>query len=195
MAYEAAVLLDSANNHDERLTTFEVTFPRVVLAELNTHRMLSRNSASSRAIPVTKQLQRVLEDPFMPVYWGINQSGMQAEAELSEEEQVIAEAEWLLQRDYAVLGAVALTGGLDQIKDTALKERVEALQDARGYKHDPLPTPVHKQIANRLLEPFMWHTAIVTATDWRNFFALRANPSAQPEIQRAAYLMRDVYDA
>lgn len=193
MAYEARILLDSINEQEERLTTFEVTFPRIVLAEFNTHRMFSRNSASSRAIPVAKQLSRVLDDPFIPVYWGVNQSGMQAAAELNPEEQVVAEDKWLLQRDYAVLGAVALTGGVDELKDESLQERIKDLQTETGYKGTSLPTPIHKQIANRLLEPFMWHTVIVTATDWNNYFALRANPQAQPEIQRAAYLMKDLY--
>ena len=196
MAYEANIVLDSMSNaSDQRLTTFEITFPRIVLAEFNTHRMFSRNSASSRAIPVAKQLRRVLDEPFIPIYWGANKSGMQAAAELSEEEQIIAKKEWLRQRDYAVLGAVALSGGIQFLKDEVSQERISRLMSECGYKDTSLPTPVHKQIANRLLEPFMWHTAIVTATDWSNFFALRANPNAQPEIQRAAYLMRDAYSS
>ncbi len=195
MAYEAEVLADSVNPRDERLITFELTLPRMVLAEFNTHRMFSRNSASSRAIPVEKQLARVLDDPFVPVYWGVNQAGMQADAELSEDEAGHARAEWLRLRDYAVLGAVALIGGIDRLKDPALRAQLQELREERGYQGEELPIPLHKQIVSRLLEPFMWHTVIATGTDWSNFFALRANPQAQPEIQRAAYLLRDLYTA
>jgi thymidylate synthase ThyX len=108
----------------------------------------------------------VLNDPFIPVYWGKNQKGMQAAEALSPEDQILATQEWLKARDAAV-EQVRLLNQLD----------------------------VHKQTANRLLEPFMWHTVIVTATDWGNYFNLRDNPMAQPEIQRIAHMMREAYDA
>ena len=162
MAYACTVLADSiAKPSDVRLTTLEVTFPRIVLAEFNTHRMLSRNSASSRAIPVKTQLGRVLDDPFVPVFWGKNKSGMQAKEELSGDELAQAKEEWLSARDQAVDHARWLT-------DLGL----------------------HKQIANRILEPFLWHTVIVTATEWDNFFALRCHEDAQPEIRVIAEMMR-----
>lgn len=164
MGYECRILADSLSPQGVRLTTMQVTFPRIVLAEFNTHRVFSRNSASSRAIPVQKQIQRVLEDPFIPTYWGRNQKGMQAETELDAFEQRNAQLEWLLARDHAVTRAKAL-----------------------------LNIGVHKQITNRLLEPFMWHTVIVTATEWANFFALRCNPMAQPEIRIVAEMMRKEY--
>lgn len=166
MSYACRILADSKNAVTEkRITTFEVTFPRIVLAEFNTHRMLSRNSASSRAIPVAKMIERVEADPFIPVYWGKNQKGMQAAEELSASGQESAKAVWLEARDMAVSQVKALAVGLD----------------------------VHKQIANRLLEPFMWHTVIVTATEWQNFFNLRTDKAAQPEIQRIARMMEDLY--
>jgi len=160
MSYKAEVLLDSISEAGARLTTMEVTFPRIVLAEFNTHRMFSRNSASSRAIPVKKQLERVMTDPFIPVYWGKNQSGMQASAELVGKEREAAIRDWLTARDHAVEQANRL-----------------------------LNTEVHKQITNRLLEPFMWQTVIVSSTEWDNFFALRANKDAQPEIRTVAEMM------
>lgn len=160
--YAARVLADSDCNNGVRLTTLEVTFPRIVLAEFNTHRMLSRNSASSRAIPVEKMLQRVQENPFIPAAWPKNQKGMQAEENLDALASEAARGEWLIARDRAVQQAQQL-----------------------------LSMRVHKQIANRLLEPWMWHTAIVTATEWANFFALRCHPMAQPEIRTAAEAMRD----
>lgn len=163
--YAAKILKDSTNKHDVRLTTFEITFPRIVLAEFNTHRTFSRNSASSRAIPVEKMLQKVVDDPFTPVYWGKNQKGMQAEVELTEPEQNKALVKWLKARDMSVTRAKQL-----------------------------LKLGIHKQITNRLLEPWLWHTVIVTATEYDNFWGLRCNKDAQPEIRVIAEMMRDVYD-
>lgn len=165
MAYSCKILKDSVSNvSDTRLTTFEVTFPRIVLAEFNTHRTFSRNSASSRAIPVEKMLKRVEEDPFIPIYWGKNQKGMQADQELTEPEQDAAALVWLKARD-------------------------ESVVEVRRM----LELGIHKQITNRLLEPWLWHTVIVTATDWFNFFALRCHKDAMPEIRRIADMMRELY--
>ena len=125
----------------------------------------SRNSASSRAIPTSKLIERVQSEPAIPVEWGRNKKGMSAEEPLDEAAQAEALANWLTARDEAVRHA---------LKFSELK--------------------VHKQIANRVLEPFMWHTVIVTATEWANFFALRSSPNAQPEIHRASDLMREAYD-
>ncbi|HET8884319.1 MAG TPA: FAD-dependent thymidylate synthase [Candidatus Saccharimonadales bacterium] len=161
MAYNAKVLADSISEAGDRLTTMEVTLPRIVLAEFNTHRMFSRNSASSRAIPPAKQIQRVLDDPFIPVYWGVNEKGMQATAELEGDDRQAALDKWLEARDAAV-----------------------------HYASNLAVMNVHKQTLNRLLEPFMWQTIIVTATEWSNFYALRANPDAQPEIRIAAEMMQ-----
>jgi thymidylate synthase ThyX len=164
--FSARVLTDSVSPARIRLTTLEVRFPRFILSEFNTHRMLSKNSASSRAVPTNKMIERVLEHPAMPVEWGVNKAGMSASEALSAEQADEAEAEWLRARDSAV-------------------EHVRRLQAFN----------VHKQVVNRLLEPFMWHTVIVTGTEWANFFTLRCSPNAQPEIQVAAKLMRDAMDA
>lgn len=166
MAYAAKVLRDSVSPDGVRLTTMEVTFPRIVLAEFNTHRVFSRNSASSRAIPVEKMLNKVIDDPFIPIYWGKNQKGMQAEQELTEEEQKTAEEAWLIARSHAVADAARL-----------------------------FSLGIHKQITNRLLEPFLWHTVIVTATEWDNFWGLRCSKDAQPEIRKIADMMRELYVA
>jgi thymidylate synthase ThyX len=162
--YDCKIILDSISPMGARLTTFEVTFPRIVLAEFNTHRMFSRNSASSRAIPVEKQIKRVEDDCFVPIYWGKNQKGMQAEHEFDDEGKLRLSVAW---RSFAGLA-------------------IRSTKELLGFG-------VHKQITNRLLEPFMWHTVIVTATEWRNFFALRDHKMAQPEIQRAATMMRKCY--
>lgn len=201
MAYGARVIKDSISPRGDRLTTLEATYPRFVHAELMTHRVFSRNTASSRAIPVEKQLAKVLDDPVLPVYWGANQPGMQAQRELSEDEKLEATAIWLDARNVAVLGAVSLAGGVEQLKDQALAERIEQLKEvyAEGFgafpPTSPVKTPVHKQIINRLLEPFLWHTALVSSTEWENFYALRTHPDAQPEIRQAAVLMKQAYEA
>jgi len=192
MGFDAKVLADSLSPSEHRLTTLEVTFPRFVLAEFNTHRVFSRNSASSRAIPIVKQLRRVLEQPFVPLEFGSNQPGMQAGPPLAGEALAAAEREWLRARDDAVrrvLGLISEPGaGAAEADLPGRLDEVEAAIKAKALPEGWLN--VHKQVANRLLEPFMWHTVIVTATEWGNFFNLRCHPEAQPEIRRAAELMR-----
>lgn len=163
---QATVVLDSVSERGARVTTIEVTLHRFVLAELNTHRAFSRNSASSRAIPTRTQLLRVLEAPALPVEFGANRRGMQAGEPLAGDELGQAHAAWLRARDAAVDAA-----------------------------RDLLELGVHKQVVNRLLEPFMWHTVIVTATDWDGFWQQRCSPLAQPEIALAATAMREAHHA
>ena len=164
MAYAARIICDSISPAGVRLTTFELTYPRFVHAELMTHREFSRNSGSSRAIPIEKMIERIEQDPVMPVYWGKNQKGMQAAEELTGTDRVCAEIYWKGQRDAAIAAAKGL-----------------------------LRVGVHKQIVNRLLEPWMWITVLVSSTSYANFFKLRCDPAAQPEIQKIAYMMRDLY--
>jgi thymidylate synthase ThyX len=164
--FEAKIIADSRNTFGVRLTTFVVTFPRIILAEFNTHRVFSRNSASSRAIPVTKTISMVLSEPFIPTHFGKNQRGMQAQQEVGERTKDIARDTWIA----AAYSAVEYATRLNDLG-------------------------IHKQVVNRLLEPFMWHTVVVTATEWSNFFALRNNPMAQPEMQILASMMQKAYDA
>lgn len=166
MAVDAKVICDSINSHGNRLTTLEVTMHRFVLAEFNTHRAFSRNSASSRAIPFHKQLERVMTDPAIPVSWPAEQKGMQGGEELSPHEQNTVRHLWLQTRDHA-----------------------------SNYAKHLASLGVHKSVVNRLLEPFMWHTVIVSSTEWENFWGLRCNPMAQPEIRVAAEAMRETYEA
>lgn len=197
MAFAAKVLADSRSPAGFRLTTLEATFPRFVLAEFNTHRVFSRNSASSRAIPIAKQLRRVLEDPYLPIEFGSNQPGMQAGAALTGEKREAAEREWLQARDDAVrrvLGLVTHPGAFPADEDLlAVLQQVEAAIRDRAQPAEWLN--VHKQVANRLLEPFMWHTVIVTATEWDNFWNLRCHPDAQPEIRLIAEMMRSAIES
>lgn len=212
MAYEASIVADSVSEAGDRLTTMEITFPRLVLAEFNTHRVFSRNSASSRAIPVAKQLRRLLDDPFVPARFGRNEAGMQSYSWLEGLQHKEAVEIWLTGRDRAATTAFELLLGrqlssdvfgynpgrefasLDMLKtgfDDAIsllnpKHKVENLTEVDVLN-------VHKQIANRVLEPYMWHTVIVTATDWSNFFALRAHADAQAEIRTIAEQMLELH--
>lgn len=164
MTFAAKIIADSISPAGVRLTTMEIVIPRVVLAEFNTHRMFSRNSASSRAIPHAKMINRVLENPYIP-RWTKNQKGMSGEfLDPLSDEAIRATSVWLRLRDEAVLA-------------------VEALGEN-----------VHKQDVNRALEPWMWHTIIVTATEWSNFFHLRDHTAAHPGIQTPAKMMREVYE-
>jgi hypothetical protein len=160
MLISARVIADSINPDGDRLTTVEAVFNRWILAELNTHRMLSRNSASSRAIPVARVLKQVWREPAYPVHWGKNQAGMQSKSELG------GLRLWLAKRLFfwARVPALVLVWLLSKVG-------------------------LHKQVANRILEPWVWHTAIISSTTWHNFFKLRAHPDAQPEFKELAYKM------
>lgn len=162
MGFKATILADSVSPAGVRLTTVEATYPRIVHAEVMTHRMFSRNAASSRAIPVEKLIAAVQIDPFVPEKFGTNKPGMQAGDALIGIDHLSAAAAWIDARDAAVRRAKEL-GRIG----------------------------VHKQLVNRLLEPFQWYTTLITATEWENFFALRCHPDAQPEIQRIAVLIRE----
>lgn len=205
MAYECRIERDSINPYEVRLTTFVVTFPRIVLAEFNTHRVFSRNSASSRAIPVWKQVLAVLDDPFIPPEFGTDIGGMQAgppmEGELAEQARRL----WLEQRDQAVIKALELMSSPSYFMEVFASNngdlRKTAVEIGKAYtdkdselrKRDDLLATT-KGITNRLLEPFMWHTVIVTATEWSNFFALRTDQNAQLEIRTIANTMKQMYE-
>ena len=117
MGFDVKVLADSSSPSGHRLTTVETTFPRFVLAEFNTHRVFSRNSASSRAIPIAKQIRRVLVEPYVPIEFGSNQPGMQAGPPLTGDAQVAAEREWLRARDAAVRHVLALMTSPEEAAD------------------------------------------------------------------------------
>ena len=142
----AKIIADSKNEQGNRITTMMVTFPRFILAELNTHRMFSRNSASSRAIPFEKMVKSVQSDPFIPIAWQKDHKGMQG----SEYFQSNSEINQCIQN-------------WNNAKDSAIIQS-KLLNNSSG---------VTKQLCNRLLEPFMCHTVLITATEFSNFFALR----------------------
>lgn len=165
----ATIVADSINEQGDRLTSFLITFPRILLSEINTHRMLSKNTSSSRAIPFSKMVETIKNDPFIPIAWQKEHKGMQGSeyfgSELfethkpsnwrqpidAEEDETYVEvltAEWLMYRDSVVEDALRLNS-----------------------------LGVTKQLCNRLLEPFMWTTMLITGpkSGWDNFFNLRCS--------------------
>lgn len=162
----AKIILDSMNREGDRLTSMEVVMPRFILAEFNTHRAFSRNSASSRAIPTRETLRNVNESPFTPSEWPRLCKGMSSKENLNEALSDEARRVWEEARGNACQAAQKLTD-----------------------------LGVHKQIANRLIEPFMYHTVLVTSTEWCNFFDQRCSPQAQPEMASVAYSMLEAYNS
>ena len=156
----ASIIADSINQYGTRILTYELQYPRFIHAEFMTHRMLSRNSSSSRAIPVEKMLEVIDSYPAAPVHWGKNQAGMQAKEELEGVNLAAAKSIW----DGAKRDAVSNARALHQVG-------------------------AHKQISNRVTEPFQVIKVVVTGTEWENFFWLRNHPDAQPEIHALAELM------
>lgn len=168
MTITAKVIADSIGEHSPRLTTLQCRYPKFIHGEFLTHRVFSRNSSSSRAIPVKRLIQDVMDDPVIPIHWGANQKGMQADQECNDKVFSLCtdngqyywesnEETWLSARDAAIEYATAF--------------------DKAGY---------HKQIVNRIIEPWCHIHTVVTATEWSNFFALRRHKDAQPEMHALA---------
>jgi len=166
MGYSARIILDSMSPSGVRLTTLEARYPRLIHAEMMTHRVFSRNAASSRAIPIKKMIAAVRDEPAMPIYWGKNQAGMSARAQIEGPALEAARAEWQRALD-------------------------NALASVERLSHSDID--LHKQLVNRILEPFSWITVIITATEWSNFFTQRCHEDAQPEIHHIAELMLAAY--
>lgn len=160
----AEMVCDSVSPHTgRRITSAVVRLPRIVLAELNTHAALAKNSASSRAIPTATFRQRVLANPYIPWRWPINGKGMVPK-------EYAAPDSWRSR-----FATFAWKGGL------VVASLAHRLLERIG---------VHKEIANRLLEPWMWTEVLVTATDWDGFFAQRCHPAAADGVRAAATVLR-----
>ena len=156
----------STGGRRPRLTTFVLSYPRFVHAECLTHRVFSRNAASSRAIPIATMIERATKYTAYPVHWGKNQKGMQADEELSPKDQERAKGLWLA-----------------------------AAETMARYAKELADIGVHKQIANRLIENFQNIEVVVTSSKWANFYALRNHKDAQPEIKALAATMLEAYRA
>lgn len=157
---EVKVIADSISESGVRLITLQVKFPRFIIPEFNTHRVFSRNFSSSRAIPTKKLLEQIRNNPAMPVHWGKNQAGMQAAEELEGIQKEAVQQLWL-----------------------------EAAKSAASFAEVMAASGAHKQIVNRIIEPFLYVEGIVSATEWENWFGLRAHADAQPEIHDLALKM------
>lgn len=181
------ILSSQLIGHPHRLDTILATYPRWIHAEGRTHRalriaeglevlpptpslmedpFLSRNAASSRAIPVAKMIDDILSDPAVPVFWGKNVAGMQANEELPKHLASKARDIWLSSMHAAIAHARAMV--------------------ALGIDDAERPIGAHKQIVNRMLEPYMHIRVLVSATEWSNFLALRIHEAAEPHIQMLA---------
>lgn len=161
MTITASIVADSISPEGKRLTTFQLRYPRFIHSEFMTHRLFSRNASSSRAIPVHKMIEDLRRDPAIPVFWGSNKPGMQAGEELKVDDRDLVRARWL-----------------------------DGMNEAIKVAESMIDFGLHKQIANRVLEPWAHINVVVTATEYQNFFGLRSHPDAQPEIKVLSDLMQ-----
>lgn len=157
MTITAKIIKDSINPWGKRITTYELEYPRIIHSEVMTHRQFSRNAASSRAIPIAKVIEQVKANPAMPFKWGRNVAGMQAKENVDALTEESAIGVWLAARDSAVAHAQVLT-------DMGL----------------------HKQVVNRLLEPFQHIKVVMTTTEYENWKWLRLHTDADPSIHELA---------
>lgn len=157
----AKVIAHSINRfHSKPIITLQLRYPRFIHSELMTHRDFSRNASSSRAIPTPKMIEQVRNEPAMPVHWGKNQPGMQAFEEVHPADMALAKGLWL-----------------------------QAAKEAADLAEEMHALGLHKQVINRILEPFQYISVIVTATEWDNFFELRNHADADPTIKALAQAM------
>jgi len=217
MSITAKIIKDSISKKGKRITTFEIEIPRYILAEFNTHRALSRNSASSRAIPIEKNIEQVMKRPVIPVHFGKNMAGMQAKEELDDlikNQLTPFDGEGVFfPNDYNLDTSIynsndfvcnRLTDGKNfwtdvqervTLKESAKRRWLQARNLAVQQVKTLAELGLHKQIANRILEPWLYTKIVATATEWDNFFSLRCHPDAQPEIKVVADLMWELYNS
>lgn len=165
MTITAKLIAYSQAPNKQTVATFELDYPRWIHGEILTHRIFSRNAMSSRAVPVEKMIEQVRNVPAMPVHWGKNQPGMQASVELTGSARQGVETHWKMAGTSAA----------------HIADRMSNLG-------------AHKQIVNRILEPFQTMKTVVTSTEWDNFFYLRNHEDAQPEIKRLAEVMIECFE-
>lgn len=173
MTISAKMIEHSISPAGIALATLQLRYPKFIHGEFMTHRVFSRNASSSRAIPVERLIQDIIADPVVPMFWGANQPGMSADEECTNT------VKWEIQGWFGP----ALQSTREEAWDRA---KVSAITTARAYA----AAGYHKQIVNRLLEPFSHINVVVTASDWRNFFALRCHSKAQPEMRILAEMIR-----
>ena len=179
---KATCLLHSVSQTGVPMVTFEIEYPRMILAEINTHRMLSRNSASSRAIPFDKMVTQLTA---RPVRFGEANPGMQDKGEEHDGKVIIRDYEIGDDHSDSVVFATSYEVSGQEAWEFAKESAVEiskAFYEA-GFA---------KQVYNRLTEPFQMIKTIISGTEWANFFWLRYHESADPTF---AELARCMYEA
>lgn len=164
MNIKVKVIADSVNPNGERITTLIADYPLIIHNEVMTHRLFSRNLASSRAIPVETMISMVMENPFIPIMTVANK-GMVSNEVVDDETLDAAKEMYLRARDKAIV-----------------------------YSERMLELGLSKQVVNRLLSPFQYTRALITATEWDNFFNLRCHPDAEPHMQLLAEAIRTAYN-
>jgi hypothetical protein len=189
MKFEVELLLSSIANGVE-LHTFRLKYWRAIHSEVMTHRDFSRNASSSRAIPVEKMLKQIRENPAGPSHWGKNEKGMQASAE--NEANVLIPTELIHSFTEFCKLKYQFTGRfeepiLDCPREIAwqfsawLAATMSKVFSDAGY---------HKQVVNRITEPYQYINVILSSTEWDNFFKLRCHSDAMPEFKDLAEEMR-----
>ena len=162
----ATVITDSINESGVRMTTFEWIFPRFILPEVMTHRMLSKNAASSRAVPGASVEASILANPARPIHWGENEPGMKASKSLDPMKIESAVALWDASMNSAV--AFARAAGPNGING-------------------------HKQWVNRITENYTFTKQVISGTEWENLWWLRDHGDAQPEFRELTRCAREAY--
>lgn len=179
---QVEVILASVGKDAPPIYTIRTRYPRIIHGEVMTHRMFGRNARSSRAVPVKTMLKEIRDIPFVPWHWGKNQKGMQATEECNA--PVIFEDEGSLDRD--MIWRVE-----EYTRDEAwLRARDCAVESAEAFTK----AGYHKQVVNRLIEPFSWIDTLITATGWKNFLHLRQHKDAEPHLQDLANLVAQALD-
>lgn len=191
MTISAKIIADSISPTGNRITTFELEYPRFIHSEFMTHRVFSRNAASSRAIPVNRAIELIKENTAKPVHWGKNQPGMSAKEECNE-----TFPEYLVVVDDEGNAVFDANGVLQERLVHKTREEIwDEARDAAIYFASKFNEKgYHKQIVNRLLEPFTHIKVVLTATELDNWFWLRNHKDAQPEIEALAKAMVDAFD-
>lgn len=162
MEASAQIIRASTSKEGIPIYSIQLEYNRYIHGEFLTHRVFSRSSASSRAIPSDRFISMIRNTPAMPLHYGKNQSGMQADEELEPEAKSFCESLILDLRDTSI----------------ATVQRLAAMG-------------LHKQIANRYLEPWMRMRTILTTTDLANFMNLRDHRDAQPEMRDLAQKVKE----
>lgn len=184
MGLEVEIILASASTDSAPIYTVRLRYPRIIHGEVMTHRVFNRNARSSRAVPVMTMLAELRSGTilgmFTPWHWGKNQKGMQADEECNE----------FVDNDWRILGKSVGDGNFAP-REWVWQQTAEAACNAAEAFHN---AGYHKQVVNRITEPFSYIDVLITATDWANFFHLRDHADAEPHLRDLARLMKLAFE-